>query len=82
MLQCQKYIGRIELCSILLESADLAQVKEKFTARAVFQAEVQLALSLESVVHFDDKLIVNAFLFEAGTTAYQLEYINWISQNK
>ena len=70
MLEGEDNVRRVEFCSILLKATNLAQIEEKFASWAVFQAEVQLALSLESVVHFDDKLIVNAFLFEAGTTAY------------
>ena len=63
VLEGQEDVCRIELGSVLLEAANLTQVEEKFTAWAVLQAEVQLALCLESVVHLDDEFMIHAFLF-------------------
>ena len=63
MLQREKNVRRVKLGSVLLKAADLTQVEEKLSARAILQAEVQLALCLESVVHLDDEFMIHAFLF-------------------
>ena len=63
MLEGEDNIRRVEFCSILLKATNLAQIEEKFAAGAVLQAEVQLALCLESVVHLDDEFMIHAFLF-------------------
>lgn len=59
MLQCEQDVGSIEPRGILLEAANLAEIKEQFPSRAVFEAEIQLLLRLESVVHLDDKRVVH-----------------------
>lgn len=61
MLKCKEDVGSIKLCSVLLEAANLAQVEKELTAWAIFKAEVQLALSLESEIHLDYELMVDTF---------------------
>lgn len=61
MLQGQQNIRGVELGSVLLKAPDLTQVEEKLATGAVLEAEVELALSLERVVHFDDKFVIHAF---------------------
>ena len=56
MLEGEKNIGSVELSRILLEAANLTQVKEQLATWTVLQTEVQLALSLERTVHSHDKL--------------------------
>lgn len=61
MLKCKEDVGSIKLCSVLLEAANLAQVEKELTTWAIFKAEVQLALSLESEIHLDYELMVDTF---------------------
>ena len=61
MLKCKEDVGSIKLCSVLLKAANLAQVEKELTTWAIFKAEVQLALSLESEIHLDYELMVDTF---------------------
>jgi len=61
VLKCKEDVGSIKLCSVLLEAANLAQVEKELTTWAIFKAEVQLALSLESEIHLDYELMVDTF---------------------
>ena len=61
-LKGEQDVGGVELGSILLKSTDLTQVKEKFTTRAILKTEVKLALSLEGIVHLDDKAVIDTLL--------------------
>ena len=63
VLKCKQDIRRVELCSILLEPSNLTQIEEKLTTRAILQAEVQLVLCLERVVHLHDKCVIHTFLY-------------------
>ena len=62
VLQGQDNVCCVELGSILLKSADLAQVKEELATWTVLQTEVKLALGLEGIVHLDDELVIDALL--------------------
>lgn len=59
MLQGQKNVCSIELSCVLLKATNLAQVEEELSTRAVLEAEVKLALSLECVVHLYDELVID-----------------------
>ena len=59
MLKCKEDVSSIKLCSVLLKTADLAQVEKELTTWAVLKAEVQLALSLESEIHLDNELMMD-----------------------
>ena len=61
VLECQQDICSVEFGCILLEAANLAEVKEQLATRAVLKAEVQFALGLKGVVHFDNKFVIYAF---------------------
>jgi len=63
VLQSHQDVGSIELGSILLESPNLTQVEEKLATWAVLETEVQLAFSLERIVHLDDELVIYTLLF-------------------
>jgi hypothetical protein len=39
MFECKQDIGGVEAGSVLLEAANLGEIKEKFTSGAVFQTE-------------------------------------------
>lgn len=58
MLQSHQDVGSVELGCILLKAPNLTQVEEKLTTWAVLETEVQLAFSLERVVHFDNELVI------------------------
>ena len=77
MLQREKNVRRVKLGSVLLKAADLTQVEEKLSARAILQAEVQLALRLKGVVHLDNKVMVHTFLYYILETlgVYLPEYV-------
>jgi len=63
VLQSHQDVGSVELGCILLKAPNLTQVEEKLTTWAVFETEVQLAFSLERVVHFDNELVIYTLLF-------------------
>ena len=62
VLKGKKNVGSVELCGILLKAADLTQVEEKLATWAVLEAEVELVLRLERIVHLHDKLVIDALL--------------------
>ena len=62
MLEGKKDVGCVELCSVLLKSTNLTQVEEELTTWAVLKGDIQLALSLECIVHLDNKIVVYTFL--------------------
>ena len=62
VLKSEQDVCSIELGCVLLKAPNLTQVEEKLTAWAIFKTEIKLARSLESKVHFDDELVVHAFL--------------------
>ena len=61
MLKCKEDVGSIKLCGVLLKAANLTQVEKELSTWAIFKAEVQLALSLESEIHLDYELMVDTF---------------------
>lgn len=62
MVQGQEDVGCVKPSSIFFESAYLRQVEEELAARAVFEYEEQFAITLECVIHFDDKRVPDIFL--------------------
>lgn len=62
VLEGEKDVCSIELCCVLLEAPNLTEVEEEFATWAVLEAEVELALCLERVVHLHDKLVIDALL--------------------
>ena len=62
VLQSKHDVGSVELCCILLEPSNLTQVEKEFATRAVLKAEIKLAFRLEGIVHFHNKLVINALL--------------------
>lgn len=60
MLQSHQDVGSIELGCVLLKASNLTQVEEKLTTWAVLETEVQLAFSLERIIHFDNELVIYA----------------------
>lgn len=64
VMQSQEYIGCIESGGILLESTNLRKIEEKLTTWAIFEHKKELAITLEGIVHLDNKRMSNIFLFE------------------
>ena len=62
MLEGEKNVGSVELGGILLESANLTQIEEEFSTWAVLEAEEELLIRLEGVVHLDDETMTDTFL--------------------
>ena len=62
MVKCQKNIACVESGCIFLESANLGQVKEEFTTWAVLKDKEKLAVTLECIVHLDNKWVTDVFL--------------------
>ena len=65
VLECEQDICSVEFGGILLEAANLAEVKEQLATRAVLKAEVQFTLCLKGVVHLDNEFVINAFKYAA-----------------
>ena len=63
VLQSHQDVGSIKLGCVLLKASNLTQVEEKLTTWAVLETEVQLAFSLERIIHFDNELVIYALLF-------------------
>ena len=68
VLEGEENVSRVKLRCVLLEPPNLTQVEEEFATGAVLEAEIELALRLERVVHLDDKLVIDAFLQAIGWT--------------
>ncbi len=62
VLQGHQDVGGVELSGVLLKTPNLTQVEEKLTTWAVLKAKVEFAFSLESIVHFDDELVIYTLL--------------------
>ena len=62
MVEGEQNVRCVESGSIFLETANLREVEEKFSSGAVFKYEKQLRVTLERIVHFDDKRVSNVFL--------------------
>lgn len=61
MVEGEQNVRCVESGSIFLETANLREVEEKFSSGAVFKYEKQLRVTLERIVHFDDKRVSNVF---------------------
>ena len=62
VLQGEQDVGSIELGGVLLESANLTQIEEELTTRAVLETEEKLLLRLEGEVHLDNEAMTHTFL--------------------
>ena len=62
MVEGQKDVRGVETSSILLEAADLTQVKEQLATGAVLKDEEEFAVALEGVIHLHYELMSDIFL--------------------
>ena len=76
MLKGKKDIGCVELGCILFEPTNLTQVEEELTTRAVLEAEEQLGVRLEGVVHLDDVVMVHTLLRKVNNTGIKMNNQN------
>jgi hypothetical protein len=53
MTECEGYLGREELCLILLEALNLDEVAEKFASLDKVHEEIDTHIVLEDVLHID-----------------------------